>query len=418
MMWTKTNVLLISLLLCLSVAAAPRNKKFRPRPYVWVLDAGHGGDDTGAKAGGKMEKNINLRVVKELRALLRKNKPGIKVILTREKDRYLSLQERCRIANQAKADLFVSVHCNYLIGKPAMHGTETFYGNPNAANSKAFRNKLVQKRDKSELVAWLMQQQYHHLGRVVDRGVKPSNYYVTLFTDMPSVLTELGFMSNSTELNYISSDRGIQQMAQALYNALAVYHTTLQTNSCRRSLAKLRAAKGKVALPSSTQKVPAESREVAEATPHTMPTPQPVVAQPQPTTQTLPAEETVAMDERPTVSPSQPVSTAETPAKTTTSAGPVKSTSSSTTQIPVYSIQILSVSTEPAPKDPRLKGLYPVTFVASGNTFKGLYGGTTDYNQARRTLESVRLKFPDAFIVAYLGDEPISTSDALKLTNK
>lgn len=348
-----------------------------------------------------MEKNINLRVVKELQALLRKNKPGIKVILTRDRDRFLSLQERCRIANQARADLFVSVHCNYLIGKPAMHGTETFYGNPAAAKTKSFRNKLVQKRDKSELVAWLMQQQYYNQGRVVDRGAKPSNYYVTLFTDMPSVLTEIGFMSNSSELSYISSDRGIQQIAQSIYNALAVYHTTLQTKSCRRSLTKLRAARGKIALPTSTRTAPAESRVVAQAVPQAVPAPQAVVPQPQPATeQAPPVEEAVAMDERPSAEEQHVPSPA--PAA----------------QIPVFSIQILSVTAEPAPKDPRLKGLYPVTFVPSGNTFKGLYGGTTDYNQARRTLESVRLKFPDAFIVAYLGDQPISTSDALKLTNK
>lgn len=403
-MWTKTLTFFAVLFLCLSVAAAPRSKKSGPRPYVWVLDAGHGGDDTGAKAGGKMEKNINLRVVKELQALLRKNKPGIKVILTRDKDRFLSLQERCRIANQAKADLFVSVHCNYLIGKPAMHGTETFFGNPAAAKTKAFRNKLVQKRDKSELVAWLMQQQYYNQGRVVDRGAKPSNYYVTLFTDMPSVLTEIGFMSNSSELRYISSDRGIQQIAQSLYNALAVYHTTLQTNSCRRSLTKLRAARGKIALPVAATPKPAktETQVVAQAVPQPVPAEKPAPATPEPVA--VPTEEMVAMDERQT----EGLEASNVP----------KSPNNSGTQIPVYSIQILSVTAEPAPKDPRLKGLFPVTFVPSGNSFKGLYGGTTDYNQARRTLESVRLKFPDAFIVAYLGDQPISTSDALKLTNK
>ena len=87
-----------------------------------------------------------------------------------------------------------------------------------------------------------------------------------------------------------------------------------------------------------------------------------------------------------------------------------------TSRIPVYSIQIVAVSSELRSDDERLQGLFPVTFVKSGNMFKGLYGGTTDYNQARKTLAAIREKFPDAFIVAYLGEEPISTARALELT--
>ena len=75
----------------------------------------------------------------------------------------------------------------------------------------------------------------------------------------------------------------------------------------------------------------------------------------------------------------------------------------------------MAVSSELKADDERLKGLYPVTFVKSGNMFKGLYGGTTDYKQAKATLASIRAKFPDAFIVAYLGEEPISTSRALEM---
>ena len=79
-------------------------------------------------------------------------------------------------------------------------------------------------------------------------------------------------------------------------------------------------------------------------------------------------------------------------------------------------VQDVAVSSELKSDDERLKGLYPVTFFKSGNMFKGLYGGTTDYNQARKTLAAIREKFPDAFIVAYLGEEPISTARALELT--
>ena len=80
------------------------------RPLVWVLDAGHGGRDNGCEGIKSLEKDINLEITKELAKLLKSSKPGIRLILTREKDEFLSLEQRCNIANQANADLFVSIH--------------------------------------------------------------------------------------------------------------------------------------------------------------------------------------------------------------------------------------------------------------------------------------------------------------------
>lgn len=90
----------------------------------------------------------------------------------------------------------------------------------------------------------------------------------------------------------------------------------------------------------------------------------------------------------------------------------------SSTAIPVFSIQLFSNSTEMKPDDKRLKGVSPVTFVKVGDTFKCLYQGTTDYQQAKEQLKKVREKFPDAFIVAYLGEKPISTAEALELVRR
>ena len=86
-----------------------------------------------------------------------------------------------------------------------------------------------------------------------------------------------------------------------------------------------------------------------------------------------------------------------------------------TPSIPVFSIQLFATSKELKATDAQLQGLGPVTYVKADNMFKCLYGGTTDYQQARKTLTEVREKFPDAFIVAYLGDKSITTAEALEM---
>ena len=96
----------------------------KPRPLVWILDAGHGGYDQGTSMRETLEKDLTLSIVKEISTLLKKNKPGIKLILTRSDDRYLSLEERCNIANNANADLFLSVHINSA-PNPLVSGTES-----------------------------------------------------------------------------------------------------------------------------------------------------------------------------------------------------------------------------------------------------------------------------------------------------
>lgn len=115
----KKLIFLLFLLFPLFVSA-------KPRPLVWVLDAGHGGYDQGTSMRETLEKDLTLSIVKEISTLLKKNKPGIKLILTRSDDRFLSLEERCNIANNANADLFLSVHINSA-PNPLVSGTESFY---------------------------------------------------------------------------------------------------------------------------------------------------------------------------------------------------------------------------------------------------------------------------------------------------
>lgn len=435
------------------VGLAKKSNTSGLRPYVWVLDAGHGGHDVGTKMNGYYEKNINLRIVKELQTLLQKNKPGIKLVLTRQDDRFLSLEERCNIANRNKADLFVSVHVNFAPNNAFLQGTETFYANPKAVHSSVQKSTIARNIDRSELVAWLMQHQYRQGGRVADRGAKRSNYYVCLNTNMPSVLTEVGFMSNKTEEQYMKSDLGIKQLATCIYNALAEYHAVLQAGSQKKTLNLLRATGGKdsgvkakllplpqssgvtnnAAVPAPAQINPQDNRVESPVVHQTIQThyaedENPAIAYIDATLNGIeesvvePVTEIVSNEGR-IASPDEQIQ-----AKTPTLKGedgmlstpedksnnPSPSREAGERSAVSFSVQLFAISSQLSPTDPRLKGVSPVSFVQVGAVYKVLYGSTTNYQEARTILTTIRQKFPDAFLVAYRDGKQIPVAEAIK----
>lgn len=372
----------------------------KSRPLVWVLDAGHGGYDQGTSLGETLEKDLSLSIVKEISALLRKNKPGIKLILTREDDRYISLEERCQIANNANADLFLSVHVNSA-PNPLVSGTETFYADLKGSNNSVRNSSIVRNIDRSELLAWLLQKNYGDTGRPNERGARPKHLYVCQNTNMPAVLTEVGFLSNMHDAAYLTSKTGIRQIAIDIYNALSEYYTITHDGVERKSLLALRRTAGKDSgIKSGKVKkekaIEVELPQLVYLPVREDPTPEEVermvaaeMAEKAPAVEVPQVQEDVVVEEIPEVVP--------TPA------------------IPVFSIQLFAVSKEISQDDERLKGLKPITFKRSGNLIKVLYGTHTDYKLVKSTLVTVRQQFPDAFMVAYLGEEPISIADALKL---
>ena len=477
------------------------------RPLVWVLDAGHGGRDVGCESKKFQEKDITLEVTKEVAALIRKHKPGIKLILTRETDEYISLDERCQKANRANADLFLSIHVNTVEWKPLLSGTETFFASTKGLSDAVLQSAQSRNLPKSELLAWLLQKNYYEAGRPTDRGAKPEVLYVLRHTMMPAVLTEIGFLSNMKDEAYMTSKKGQKEIAACIYNALAEYYQTTQAKTERKTLATLRSSGGKksglkiekvkadngkkgadkrqktadnvqkaadnVVLTKTDQDNPPLEQQWAESAaaqgkklvsqsqagqsasgnqPQAEEAPQQAPADAQQTADEpqaevpdsitatepqaeetgpqAPADKAVQTKAPEKAAPAQAgkdsgqqatgnVAKAEKEEQQGVKATEEKAESPSgftnSPAIPVFSIQIVAVSSELKADDERLKGLYPVTFVKSGNMFKGLYGGTTDYKQAKATLASIRAKFPDAFIVAYLGEEPISTSRALEM---
>lgn len=223
---------------------------------VIVIDAGHGGSKyPGASYGTIQEKDINLQIALRLGALIEKHLSGIKVVYTRTVDKYFSsvladdLQARADIAHRCNGDLFISIHAN-AHRNSEVRGVETLIMGESDREQRANQNalylnnkeELLDMSDQktativrayiqnlqftygeySEMMARLIQEQYVKLGRV-DRGVRKQPLKVLYATDMPSVLTEVGFMSNPTELKYITSEKGQKELTNAIFLAIKQY---------------------------------------------------------------------------------------------------------------------------------------------------------------------------------------------------
>lgn len=238
-------------------AATPASSK--KAAFTLVLDAGHGGKDPGALGTGRVkEKNINLAVTLAVGKLVEQNLKDVKVVYTRKTDVFVELDERANIANKAKADLFVSIHTNALPGKKKMAGSETYtlgmhraadnldvakrensvislekdYENryegfdPNSSESYIiFEFMQDQNMEKSVRMATLIQKQFHSAGRP-DKGVHQAGFLVLRATSMPSCLIELGYITTASEEAYLTSDRGVNQLAQSIYQAIKKYKET------------------------------------------------------------------------------------------------------------------------------------------------------------------------------------------------
>ena len=231
---------------------------------VVVIDAGHGGTRyPGAQYGNIAEKNINLKMALLVGDLIKKNLPDIKVVYTRTTDMMFSsvltddLQARADIAHRNQGDLFISIHAN-AHRNSEVRGVETLIMGETSMEQRVNQNALyVNNKEElldmsdektativrayiqnlqftygeySEMLARLIQEEYVKLGRA-NRGVRRQPLKVLYATDMPSVLTEIGFMSNPEELKYITSEKGQKELAGAIFRAVKQY-----IENVRRSL--------------------------------------------------------------------------------------------------------------------------------------------------------------------------------------
>ena len=246
----------ILLFLCILACSYPVIGNTINDRFIVVIDPGHGGNDPGAIGTRGKEKNINLNVARKLGRLIEDNCNDTKVVYTRKSDIFVPLHRRAEIANNAKANLFISIHTNAVAKKNSyVKGTETYtlglhrteenlevakkensvilieddykqrYAgfNPNSSESYIIF-EFMQDKNMSQSVnfATLIQQNFKSYNRI-DKGVHQAGFLVLRETSMPSVLIELGYISNPSEETYLLSDKGTTDLANAIYRAFINY---------------------------------------------------------------------------------------------------------------------------------------------------------------------------------------------------
>ena len=227
-----------------------------------VIDAGHGGKDPGAIGPDKInEKDVALAVALKLGDYIQKNFPGVNVIYTRKTDVFVELHERADMANKDKADLFIAIHCNSN-NSPAVYGTSTYVlglhrteANLEVAKRENSVILLEDDRDKnyefdpntpeghiimsmkqnafldqSIDIASKIEGQYESNAKRKSLGVKQAGFYVIYKTAMPSLLSEIGFISNPTEEKFLASEKGQDQIATSLFKAFKDYKFEMENS--------------------------------------------------------------------------------------------------------------------------------------------------------------------------------------------
>jgi N-acetylmuramoyl-L-alanine amidase len=369
-------ILLCGLLMVAPYVCAPAQAK----DFTVVIDAGHGGHDPGAMGKRGKEKNINLSVALKLGNLIRKNCSDVNVVYTRKTDVFIPLDRRAQIANNAKADLFISIHTNSVAKGTNVRGAETYtlglhrteenlavakkensviliednyqqrYAgfNPNSSESYIMFEFLQDKNmEQSVQFARLIQRQFKSTAQRIDKGVHQAGFLVLRATSMPSVLVELGYISTPEEENYLLSEAGSEALALSIYRAFTAYK-----NKSHHASNHVKDGNA----PRDTE-APHEDAEP----------------------DSLPQENA----SRPTASP-------------------------------VFKIQILTSSTRLAKGSKQLKGLSPVDYYKEGGVYKYTYGESTDYNKVLRTRREISGKFKDCFIIAFKNGEKMDVNAAIR----
>ncbi|WP_106827810.1 N-acetylmuramoyl-L-alanine amidase family protein [Parabacteroides pacaensis] len=378
----KTHVYFILIfigLFCFS-AGSKADKKF-----VLVIDAGHGGKDPGARGARINEKQINLAVALKLGALISSNHEDVRVVYTRKTDRFVDLDERANIANQNKADLFISIHTNAVKKGSSVRGTETYTlglartdenlevamrensaillednylqkyegFDPNSSESYIIFEFMQNKHmEQSISLASEIQKAFRSAGRI-NRGVYQAGFLVLRKTSMPSVLIELGFISNQTEENFLRTTDGQNKLAQSIYKAFTKYKSDYDR---RQGALK------------SPHTVSSASREI----------------------------------EKKEVKREGPVQTV-TQTKITENS---RKQSQNTGKV-VYKVQILTSDKKLPAASKRFKGHKNVDYYTENGIYKYTYGESTSFNTIKKVRRELLKDFKDAFIIAFKDGEKV-----------
>ena len=370
---------------------------------VVVIDAGHGGKFPGAHYGNVYEKDLTLKVALKVGRLIEQGMPGVKVVYTRKTDKELGktladdLQARADIANGAGGDLFISIHVN-AARATAARGVETLIMGESPKEQRYNENALYESNredlidmsdertaaivrayiqnlqftygEYSMALARFVQNNYISSGRH-SRGVKPQLLRVLYATDMPGVLTEIGFMTNPQEMAYMKSEKGQNEIARNIYQAVRDYSDYVL---------KIRKSEGGA--------VPAEPAVPAEDTAREKPRPAPA-----------PAKETAKDTSRPvpsgTAAGEKQAPAAGQGAKAPAAEQPLR-----------YAVQVMASSKAVPLSSPQFRSYRgKVKEYASEGRFPYKYcvGEYADRAAAQKRLREVRKTFPEAFVVSVQG---------------
>lgn len=358
------------------------------RPFVLVIDAGHGGHDPGAVGKISKEKDINLRVALAFGNLVKKKCPEVKLVYTRDRDVFIPLSKRADIANNAKADLFVSIHTNAVDGNKTAVGASTWtlglartdanlevakrensvilyeddykqkYAGFNPYSSESYIIfELIQDQymEQSVSLASEIQKEFKHYAGRSDRGVHQAGFLVLKASAMPSVLVELGFISTPSEERYLNTGRGTEQLSNAIFNAFVSYKKNWELKNGQGN-----DGKGHKVSDSGVKK---ENKSATDR-------------------------------------------------KSDVAAGAADADINS--DEPVFMVQILTSSRKLDEKSSHFKGVKGVSYYKENGLYKYTCCSSADYNYVNRKRKELSSKFDGAFIIAFRNGRKVDVNEAIR----
>lgn len=406
----KRNILMLAVMLLALIT------EVGAKEFTLVIDAGHGGHDTGAPGKFSKEKDINLKTALAFGEYVEKNCPDVKVIYTRKKDVFVELKDRAGIANKAKADLFISIHTDALENNSVARGMttytlgmhrakdnldvaqrensvilieknykETYQGfDPNSAESYIIFEFMQDKNmQRSVDLATFIQNKTCQAADRPSRGVKQAGFLVLRETSMPSCLVELGFITTLAEEKLLNEDVTIDNIAKGIYNAFVEYKKKYDNNITVPYKAEEPTINIVDVVPGQEKK-----EEVRAEKPD----------------KTVKAEE----KEEKTEGKKKKEKEKEEKEKTLYVA------SGDNAGVPVFKVQILATDKPFKKGDTHFKGRTDYNQYTENGMTKYTIGETTDYNEILRLKSELQATFGDCFVVAFKEGQKMNISEAIK----
>ena len=410
----KRNILMLAVMLLALIT------EVGAKEFTLVIDAGHGGHDTGAPGKFSKEKDINLKTALAFGKYVEKNCPDVKVIYTRKKDVFVELKDRAGIANKAKADLFISIHTDALENNSVARGMttytlgmhrakdnldvakrensvilieknykETYQGfDPNSAESYIIFEFMQDKNmQRSVDLATFIQNNTCKAADRPSRGVKQAGFLVLRETSMPSCLVELGFITTPAEEKLLNEDVTIDNIAKGIYNAFVEYKKKYDNNITVPYKAEEPTINIVDVVPGQDKK-----EEVRAEKP----------------------DKTVKAEEKEEKKEGKKKKEKEEKEKEKEKEKTLYVASGDNAGVPVFKVQILATDKPFKKGDVHFKGRTDYNQYTENGMTKYTIGETTDYNEILRLKSELQATFGDCFVVAFKEGQKMNISEAIK----